>query len=985
MPPPHPFLECSPLASVFYRKRDIYSLAWGHSDLSHFIVAAASNGGYVALTRDPRRLIALGRGAAVKPKVMVYTAAGQLVESIPWDPSNRIAGIGFSSNDELAIVLDEGILRLYTLQAPCPATTSTTASSSSTPESLPTPVTATCFYTQHSLGQDATETGVVEARIWQHGVVALTGGGRFVDFRFPSVNHDEGLLWDEYSRPPQPQLLPHFAPTANTQLGPQIPTAWSFVPPTSSASGVLEILLSPPPLPDPRGQSNGTTPPPPAYEAGTLLTLDSISACTDARLSRGPFSSISPSPNGKLLALVLQRDKKLWVVSADFQRSLSEFDLTECEGYQEAVQNGEEAAQAGSIAGVAGLRQAEWCGNNTVALAFTNASVVLVGPFGDSIVYNYSETSGVHLVAESDGVRVLSADRHELIQKVHEATAMVFRPGSSDPAALLLDASEQLSAPLSGGRHGDKSGDKSSTTRADEALRAISSSLPQAVDTCITAASHEWEPAWQRRLLRAAALGKSFLDAGVGYDSTRFVETSRRLRVLNAVRAYEIGVPASWEEFAGEEGEVDGMEALVRRLTARNHHLLALRIAEHLRLRPDAILKHWARAKIARSTAAASATAAGTGASRTARGAHGDDAALCSLIVRNFTSRTHSSVSYSSIASWAYTAGRVRLATRLLDHEPRAVDQVPLLLKMSQDRRALEKSVESGDTDLVWHVLLKLKAQLGRGEFFRVVQRPWQEDDDGDDPGKKAATAASRRAYASLAVSLLEVYARDFDPDLLRDLYFTDDRRLDSAILDLEFSTTSSDLPARQSHLSSASKLLSEDKAHSTDSKLVDEASRLLAFQAQLEKEDGGTGRTPWAGLSLHATLRHLFVRQWPKKAEKLRSDFKVSERAYQAARIDAAVSRRDWDGLWALLPANGARPSAAAGGYEAFVIKLVQAGQTGQAMRYVERASPLPGSGGAGGQAEKGDKTRLRALLGRLPPNVGGQMLARLDGRGGP
>jgi len=37
---------------------------------------------------------------------------------------------------------------------------------------------------------------------------------------------------------------------------------------------------------------------------------------------------------------------------------------------------------------------------------------------------------------------------------------------------------------------------------------------------------------------------------------------------------------------------------------------------------------------------------------------------------------------------------------QLLDYEPRASDQVPLLLAMKEDRLALAKAVDSGDTDL---------------------------------------------------------------------------------------------------------------------------------------------------------------------------------------------------------------------------------------------------------------------------------------------
>jgi hypothetical protein len=81
----HPFAECSPLQSAFYRRRDLYSLAWSHSsqDLSGYLVVSAANGGFIAVTRDPRRVVMLGKASALKPRILVYTAAGQLVESIP--------------------------------------------------------------------------------------------------------------------------------------------------------------------------------------------------------------------------------------------------------------------------------------------------------------------------------------------------------------------------------------------------------------------------------------------------------------------------------------------------------------------------------------------------------------------------------------------------------------------------------------------------------------------------------------------------------------------------------------------------------------------------------------------------------------------------------------------------------------------------------------------------------------------------------------
>ena len=40
------------------------------------------------------------------------------------------------------------------------------------------------------------------------------------------------------------------------------------------------------------------------------------------------------------------------------------------------------------------------------------------------------------------------------------------------------------------------------------------------------------------------------------------------------------------------------------------------------------------------------------------------------------------------------------LCPQLLDHEPKAAEQVPLLMKMKKDELALSKAIESGDTDL---------------------------------------------------------------------------------------------------------------------------------------------------------------------------------------------------------------------------------------------------------------------------------------------
>ncbi len=91
--------------------------------------------------------------------------------------------------------------------------------------------------------------------------------------------------------------------------------------------------------------------------------MDNLEA-VDQRLSRGPFTHMAPSPNGKSLAL-LTMSGKFWVVSTDFQRELAEFDSTS--------------------AGVEGpVRQVEWCGNDAILITW-DVLVLLVGPFGDTL------------------------------------------------------------------------------------------------------------------------------------------------------------------------------------------------------------------------------------------------------------------------------------------------------------------------------------------------------------------------------------------------------------------------------------------------------------------------------------------------------------------------------------------------------------------------------------------------------------------------
>ena len=361
--------------------------------------------------------------------------------------------------------------------------------------------------------------------------------------------------------------------------------------------------------------------------------------------------------------------------------------------------------------------------------------------------------------------------------------------------------------------------------------------MDEAVDVCIKAAGHEYRISLQKQLLKAASFGKSVLDL---YNSDDFVDMCELLRVLNAVRFYEVGLPLSYDQFIRLTPE-----RLVKRLINRTEHLLALRIAEYLRMPTENIYVHWASQKV--------------------RLTRESDDETCRAIVEKLKGKT--SVSYEEIAQAAFDEGRTKLATGLLNQEPRAGKQVPLLLNMEEDSIALDKAIESGDTDLILYVLLHMKKKLPLATFFRTINtRP-------------------------VATAMIEALALEQDKDLAKDLYYQDDRRLDGSNLLLLDALQQKENNSKTDRLKAASRLLQDSKEHTLQSKSIDEAQKLIKAQNALDNEL----EIRLAGLSINETIFELIRIGSYKRAQKIQSDFKVPEKTYWWLRLRALVAKRDW------------------------------------------------------------------------------------------
>jgi hypothetical protein len=313
----------------------------------------------------------------------------------------------------------------------------------------------------------------------------------------------------------------------------------------------------------------------------------------------------------------------------------------------------------------------------------------MVGPYGDYLHWAYPNKAVLNIVQEADCARVISESSMEMLMRVHPSTENIKQIGSTSPAAMLFDALEAFEA-------GD--------AKADENIRRIvdDESLIDAVKTCISAAENEFDTNSQRSFLRAASYGKWFLpeDEADRYAEL-FVDCAKKIRVLNCIRGYEVALPISSAQYEKMTPFV-----LIDRLIYRNHHFLALKVCEYLSLPKSKVLIHWACCKVKGSS-------------------NLSDFELRNLIKNKFISDKH--ISYAEVARAADLAGRRNLANMLLDLEPLAIDQVPLLLSMNESSRAMSKACESGNADLIYLVILHLKRIFLVGdekkeeEFYKLI------------------------------------------------------------------------------------------------------------------------------------------------------------------------------------------------------------------------------------------------------------------------
>ncbi|XP_047477267.1 vacuolar protein sorting-associated protein 16 homolog [Penaeus chinensis] len=98
-------------SDVFYRKHELYTMEWGGGiNLGDFMVAAASYGGPIALTRDETKFTKTQQSG--KPIIFVFSSSGRKISSFKW-MSGYLLCLGWSRSEDLVCVQEDGAVSLY--------------------------------------------------------------------------------------------------------------------------------------------------------------------------------------------------------------------------------------------------------------------------------------------------------------------------------------------------------------------------------------------------------------------------------------------------------------------------------------------------------------------------------------------------------------------------------------------------------------------------------------------------------------------------------------------------------------------------------------------------------------------------------------------------------------------------------------------------------------------------------------------------------
>lgn len=540
----------------------------------------------------------------------------------------------------------------------------------------------------------------------------------------------------------------------------------------------------------------------------------------------GPFVAVTASPNGLFLACMTEGDSLLIfnILDETLMTRFCVFDASR--------------GEAGSLDTpmmVAGQPQhLVWCGTEAIIAYWTETSTCLLLTIDGN--HCWWDMEGVETITpEVDGAYFLAQDSVHFCRMVPESSMEILEPGSVSPGALLYDSRESLG--------------KEDVTSAVQILEIIGSGkMEQAAQSCIDAAGFEMNPEVQQSLLRAGCFGMTFAPVSLpkGKSIVRrggtIMELARSLRILNAVRVPQIGLPLTLVQLGAL-----GMDGLLERLCNLEEYHLSLRICDSINFSPEGILRKWACKKIAAAPASL------------------PDRALFSALLEKL--HQYRDLSWIEIANFAAEQGRHNLAARLVEEDHRMSQQISMLLHLGLAETALDRGAMTGDPDAIFEIL-----HHERHRREKIVQT-----------NRMAASIYRKCLEMEDERKLLEFFSSLQEHDSCAILH------VKRAVDNEEVDTIDHAWAIARDEFLRSDKIVKEEKFFGNAAAA---AHRLVQHQRALE---ASSGREGFVGMSVLETIRKCVQYGLNSEALKLVKEFKVPERQHLLVTLDVMGASRDW------------------------------------------------------------------------------------------
>eukprot|EP00536_Pseudo-nitzschia_multiseries_P008325 jgi/Psemu1/296870/fgenesh1_pm.210_\ len=629
-----------------------------------------------------------------------------------------------------------------------------------------------------------------------------------------------------------------------------------------------------------------------------------------------PIVEMVFAPNGRFLACFTE-SSMLTVISSTFETKVLDFDTSE-----------------GSTQPPLEIR---WCGEDSVVLHWKNLGILMVGPYGDWLRFPYENHGNLYLIPEIDCCRVVSDMSVELLQRVPPATALLLRIGSIEPAAMLLDASDAFD---------------SGSISSDEAARAITKTgmLSEAIEGCTDAAAREFDIATQKRLLRAASYGMHFTfknpkgsrnimggtndDEGENADAltmpslvtAKFVDTSKKLRILNALRNPSVGIVITSAQY-----DAITPVGVIARLIGVQKPALGASISKYIFLPKSVQL--FARASKAAAFVVASKDRSDADVAEGAIRIITEDK-YGSAGASKYTSSIINRGGYATVAMASIKAGRPGVASLLLLLETSVADKVPALLSIGSYADAVAVATSARDSDFIFYATMEYRKYC--------MSQP-------QDPGKGNATFISTvvTKFSLESYNTIRKYAGTM-PDVKNEISLQIRRQkfIDAGMTKARRAFDgNTESRGKQAILLEASKIFSMGKDASFHKTCTDEYIELLKDQEILRTKYGALEVAPESSsvvATISSILRYAATNERDKNrllndADKVAKKFRVPEKMLWHTKVKAFSETGQWKNLIHLANSRTKSPI----GFKPFARAAIKGRQpASDILRYIEKVT---------------------------------------------